>query len=373
MAILLTENCIGCGACKSACLPGSIELRQEEIGFFRAYISEEGCTGCGRCKIVCPQLRSNRATPDAVFAYQNPIRTELERSQSGGAFAALARTVIEQGGIVYGVQWNKNCTKAEFSVAQTLEQLRAFSGSKYLPADLSSILEELKNNVKQGKNVLFCGLPCQVAAIRNLLPHYDNLLLVEILCMGPMSLTVWKHLRKSMPTTLSNFLFRDKQRRGWGKADSLYQFPDKTCQSFCSERFPAWKIFASAVTVSSSCLNCKFRSFDRVADITIGDFWGIEHLMHLPEETIRQGISIVHVQTTKGKKYLPAIENGILGHFTDFEKIRKYNGGYKPLSDSVKARQKSFYNVSRWLGFKFSVYVASFLAQRGHSFPKWFQ
>ena len=112
MAILLTENCIGCGACKSACLPGSIELRQEEIGFFRAYISEEGCTGCGRCKIVCPQLRSNRATPEAVFAYQNPIRTELERSQSGGAFAALARTVIEQGGIVYGVQWNKNCTKA---------------------------------------------------------------------------------------------------------------------------------------------------------------------------------------------------------------------------------------------------------------------
>ena len=57
MAILLTENCIGCGACESACLPGSIVLKSDPDGFTRAYISEDGCTGCGRCKIVCPAGR----------------------------------------------------------------------------------------------------------------------------------------------------------------------------------------------------------------------------------------------------------------------------------------------------------------------------
>lgn len=373
MAILLTENCIGCGACYSACLPGCIELRLEKSGFFRAYISEKGCTGCGRCKIVCPQLRSSRSKPESVFAYQNPIQADLSKSQSGGAFLSLARTVIEQGGIVFGVKWNEDCTRAIFSSARTVSELELFTGSKYIPADLSCVLEELRGTIKRGQLTLFCGLPCQVAAIRNLYPNRDNLLLVEVLCMGPMSLTVWEILRRNLPHNLRDFRLRDKRHRGWGEADSRYEFSDGTHQCFCSERFPAWKIFASALTISSSCFNCKFRSFDRVADISIGDFWGIEYLIQLPEEIRQNGISLVHYQTALGKKYFIAFQNGILGRFTDFDKIRKFNGGYRALTDTEKKRQESFYNLSYCVGYRVSVWLASFLARKGRNFPKCFR
>ena len=216
MAILLTENCIGCGACESACLPGSIVLKTEQDGFIRAYISEDGCTGCGRCKIVCPQLRSVRARPKEVYAYQNTDPEELALSQSGGAFIVLARTVIKQGGVVFGVRWKENCEDVEFVGIETLAELPQLSGSKYVTANLAPVIPDIKNAVKSGRWVLFSGLPCQIAAIKNLLPHRDNLLLVEVLCRGPMSSAVWRELRKKMPSDLVGFLFRDKTLQGWG-------------------------------------------------------------------------------------------------------------------------------------------------------------
>lgn len=372
MSILLTENCIGCGACQHACIPGSIELKQEHDGFIRAYISEIGCTGCGRCKIVCPQLRAKRYRPEVFFAYQNPNSTELDKSQSGGAFLPLARAVIEQGGVVYGVQWGRKCSHVEFSRASTLEQVKLFSGSKYIPAPLNSILKKIKEDVKNERIVLFCGLPCQVAAIRNLFPHSDNLFLIELLCMGPMSPHVWNILRHNMPSDLIHFWFRDKSRRGWGMRDARYEFSDGTSKSFCSEKFPAWKIFASGAAMSSSCLNCKFRSLDRVADITLGDFWGIENFLPLPHAVRKRGISLVHAQTPTGERYLSALQAGILGKFKDFDKIVSTNGGYFLNSASIISRQKSFFNFSRVFGFRLSVWFISLLSKIGYNFPKWF-
>ena len=48
MAIKVTNECIGCGACEPACPFGAIEMRQE-----KAYITE-ACTMCGACIEVCP-------------------------------------------------------------------------------------------------------------------------------------------------------------------------------------------------------------------------------------------------------------------------------------------------------------------------------
>ena len=369
MAILLTENCIGCGACKDACLPGSIELRRDPDGFMRAYISENGCTGCGRCKIVCPQLRHSRSKPQEVIAYQNPNQEVLMRSQSGGAFSALALSVLQEGGLVFGVRWNHDCSDVEYALATTFDELQEFSGSKYIPADLSSILPIVKDVVKSGRMTLFCGLPCQVAAVRNLLPRRENLLLVEILCMGPMSLTVWQQLRTQMPKNLNHFLFRDKRRRGWGYADASFELPNEGVHTFSARRYPAWQLFARGVTMSPSCSKCKFRSFDRVADITIGDFWGIETISDLPEDIRRKGISIVHAQTEIGKRYLGGLEDGILGRFSNLDEISKFNGGYLPLSARMQKRQIAFARWRERIGLPALVALSSFFEKHGRHFP----
>ena len=369
MAILLTENCVGCGACKDACLPGSIELRRDSDGFMRAYISEEGCTGCGRCKIVCPQLRHPRSKPEEVLAYQNPDQKILERSQSGGAFSALAQAVLQEDGLVFGVRWNHDCSDVEYAAAESLEELREFSGSKYIPADLSGILPVVKGAVKSGRMTLFCGLPCQVAAVRNLLPRRENLLLVEILCMGPMSPAVWRVLRAQMPKDLKQFLFRDKRRRGWGYADASFEIPGKGIRAFSARRYPPWQLFARGATMSPSCTRCKFRSFDRVADITLGDFWGIEILSDLSEDVRRKGISIVHAQTEIGKRYLEKLEDGVLDRFTELDQIAKFNGGYLPLSAKMQKRQIAFARWRSRIGLPVLVALSSFLEKRGRHFP----
>lgn len=374
MAILLTENCIGCGACESACLPGCIALKSDPDGFARAYISEDGCTGCGRCKIVCPQLRSVRARPKEVFAYQNPNPEELFRAQSGGAFPVLARAVIEQGGVVFGVRWTGSCEDVEFVGFETLAELPSLSGSKYVAANLAPVIPNIKSAVKTGRKVLFSGLPCQVAAIRNLLPHRDNLLLVEVLCRGPMSPAVWHELHKKMPSDLDSFLFRDKTLQGWGPQGEKvsYQFSDGTKQFFSPKRLPVWKIFISSVANSSSCLNCKFRSMNRAADITLGDFWGIEKLMALPDDVRKRGVSIVHVQTQLGERFLQVLRPGILGRFSDLEKIESLNGGYQPFPESDKRRQRSFAACQRLLGLRAAVWLASMYAHCGRYFTKRF-
>ena len=373
MAILLTENCIGCGACESACLPGSIVLKSDPDGFTRAYISEGGCTGCGRCKIVCPQLRSVRARPKEVFAYQNPNPEELSRAQSGGAFPVLARAVIEQGGVVFGVQWKESCKDVEFAGVETLAELPLLSGSKYVAANLAPVIADIKRSVKTGRKVLFSGLPCQVAAIRNLLPNRDNLFLVEVLCKGPISPSVWYELHKKMPSDLAVFSFRDKTLKGWGQSEKVsYQFQNGTKRFMSRERQPVWKIFISSAANSSSCLNCKFRSMSRAADITLGDFWGIEQLMALPDDVRKRGVSIVHVQTQLGERFLQVLRPGILGRFSDLKKIESLNGGYQAFPESDKRRQRSFAACQRLLGLRAAVWLASMYAYCGRYFTKRF-
>jgi electron transfer flavoprotein alpha subunit len=48
MAVLVTKECIGCGACEPVCPFGAIEMRDG-----KAYITE-ACTQCGACIDVCP-------------------------------------------------------------------------------------------------------------------------------------------------------------------------------------------------------------------------------------------------------------------------------------------------------------------------------
>ncbi|MBP2637208.1 MAG: carE 4 [Firmicutes bacterium] len=48
MAVKVTNECIGCGACVTACPFGAIEMRQN-----KAYITE-ACTMCGACVETCP-------------------------------------------------------------------------------------------------------------------------------------------------------------------------------------------------------------------------------------------------------------------------------------------------------------------------------
>lgn len=60
-----------------------------------------------------------------------------------------------------------------------------FKNSKYVHSKMGSTFLDIKNQLKDGYEVIFIGLPCQVAALRTYLKiDFRNLILVDIICHG---------------------------------------------------------------------------------------------------------------------------------------------------------------------------------------------
>ena len=58
-----------------------------------------------------------------------------------------------------------------------------------------------------------------------------------------------------------------------------------------------------------SCYNCCFKQKIRLADFTLADYWGIEHID--PELNDEKGLSSVYVNSTKAEKVIEAIRGNV--------------------------------------------------------------
>ena len=53
------------------------------------------------------------------------------------------------------------------------------------------------------------------------------------------------------------------------------------------------------------CSKCKYKEEKRVADISIGDFWGLKS----SQDNMFKGISVILVNTDKGRRYLSTVKD----------------------------------------------------------------
>ena len=106
-------------------------------------------------------------------------------SSSGGAFTLFARWILSQGGVVYGAAFDDRmeCRYEEAADESGLSRLR---GSKYVKAELSRVaIEGVRRRLADGVPVLFVGVPCQVAAVKNLCKDdLRNLYTIDLVCNG---------------------------------------------------------------------------------------------------------------------------------------------------------------------------------------------
>ena len=65
------------------------------------------------------------------------------------------------------------------------------------------------------------------------------------------------------------------------------------------------KAFLENSIINTSCLNCQFNKIPRVADITIGDFWGVDE--YDPSLNDKKGTSIILINNEKGQNLLNQI------------------------------------------------------------------
>lgn len=307
----LTDNCVGCGACKAVCKPDAISLTNNYGGFIKSYINTDKCVNCGVCQKVCPTINvPQKNNPEKTFAFkaEDEIR---KNSTSGGAASALAESIIKNNGSVYGAHLDKDFNLKHIRI-DNIEDISLLQGTKYIQSDMTGIFEDLKNDLSKGKPVLFIGTPCQVAAVNNFVSRQkldvQNLYSCDIICHGVPSPRVFKDyigwLSRAENEQVTKYYFRNKEF-SWRGDSSTMESPSKEHKR--NNNVSAFmNLYYSNNITCDACFDCHFTSVDRVSDLTISDFWGIEK--ENPEFEDALGVSMVMLNTSKGKALFDTLE-----------------------------------------------------------------
>lgn len=305
-----TNRCCGCGACSNICPQNAITMKSDDKGFLYPEVDMNLCVNCGLCVNVCAfnKETENKNTNDiSVYAAKNKDNSIRSESRSGGVFTALTDKCIDNQGAVYGVALNDNF-EALHKRAVTKEERNLFRGSKYIQSNVGDSYQKVKQDLLDGKEVIFSGTPCQVNAMKQYLKGIDcsKLILIDIVCHGVPSVRIWKDYlesyKKSKKGNITKVDFRNKKKYGWAASKETI-WVDGT--AYDNDLFI--NLFNSGVIERESCFVCPYKSLNRVGDITIGDFWGINKVN--PEFNDNKGVSLVLCNTDKGKAYYQSIES----------------------------------------------------------------
>ena len=324
-------ECTGCAACMNVCNLNAITMVMNE-GFFYPEINRNDCINCGKCFDICPvnccnisKYNSLNIEKQECIAAKAKDKNVQLSSQSGGLFFLLSSYIIEQNGIVYGCILDDRFL-AIHTRATTINELRKMRGSKYIQSETHTIYQSVKKDLEDNRLVLFSGVPCQIAALKMYLKmDYDNLITVDLICHGVNSPLVWSKyitwLENKTKAKCINALFRNKEKYGWGShVESLY-FCDKKGKIFSLDNTIFANIFYSHLALRNSCESCIFSSMRRVGDITLGDCWGIEQIA--PFFYDKKGISLILLNSAKGKNFFEKIKNDIDLLVIDIEKVKQ--------------------------------------------------
>lgn len=299
-------DCCGCTACASICPKDAITMEPDTLGFKYPKVDLNKCIDCGLCEKVCAfndhyDKTLNLKAPE-IYAARHKDIYEIETSRSGAAFIAISDYILENGGIVYGVGY-KDHFRVAHKRATTKEERNEFKGSKYVQSDLDGIFRQVKDDLKQGKTVLFSGTPCQTAGLNSYIGKKlrENLVLVDIVCHGVPSPYIWRdyldYLEKKYKSKIVTVNFRDKSRIGWSGHIESFVSQDGIKREFNTFSH----LFGKCVMLRSSCGRCHYANFCRPSDFTIGDYWGWEKLSpNLNKDN--KGCSLLFINTAKGQE-----------------------------------------------------------------------
>lgn len=267
------DECTGCGVCEVACPVQCIALVSDDEGFLRPSVEEACCIGCSKCLNVCPACREPKTGSRKEAVLFRCFGEGSEDSSSGGAAFAIALSVIARGGVVVACAFDAQGT-ARHAAFETLDELRAMQGSKYVQSDAREGYRLCGSSLEAGREVLFMGTPCQVAAVRMLYGDCDRLLTCDLICHGVPSPGFWaKNLEyqnsRGLLASRKDVLFRSSDRR------SRVNFELST-KGTCGGRIPYEKdpyftLFMGNASLRESCYACSYAREERMGDVTIGD------------------------------------------------------------------------------------------------------
>lgn len=262
-----------------------------------------------------------------VYAAVNPDTSVRMNSSSGGIFTLLAEQCLDNGGLICGAGFTKNL-EVEHRVVDNPADFASLRGSKYVYGRSAHTFEMIKQGLEFGREVLFSGCPCQVGALKKYIGgDYPNLLAVDVVCHGAPKSRYWRlfldwYSKKNDFATgdIEKINFRDKASSGgWRDYCFTVRLKDGTIITEPYRENGYMGMFLRNFTLRDACFHCAFKGEDSKADLTIGDFWGIELLR--PDLDDNKGVTLLIPHTAKGEdccRNLPVIADFNLAQVLPF-------------------------------------------------------
>jgi coenzyme F420-reducing hydrogenase beta subunit len=261
-----------------------------------------------------------------AYAVINNDKNIRLNSSSGGIFSLLAEETIKENGIVFGVQFSEDFS-VEHGYTDNAKGIEKFRRSKYVQSRTGEAYKKCKIFLEEGRQVLFSGVPCQISGLKTFLGmEYRNLLSVDLICKGVPSLKVWgkylEYIKTKYKSEIEEINFRCKYY-GWYKNAIEIKFKNGKVYRALNGEDAYMKMFGKSISLRPSCYQCKYKTLEREADITIADFWGIHEVC--PEMYDEKGTSLVIVHTEKGEKAFNNIKEKTRIKAVEIENAIKYN------------------------------------------------
>ncbi len=309
--ITAPSSCSACSACVAVCPAGALKMEKDAAGFWRPVLDKAKCVECGACAKACP-VRTPPERPTSkprYFAFYAKDKALRAAGSSGNAFGVFANRCLESGnGVVYGSAMDDDCYGA--SCKSTGEvPLAALQKSKYLESRMEDAIQRIKKDLRAGRNVLFCGTPCQAAAARSVLGSPENLILCDFICLGVPSADWFKRyllqMEKRFGAKASKVDFRSKLM-GWTPLIMEIRFANGKVSRKTTFGDAFIRDYAQKHHLREACYGCNMIT-QSVADISLGDYWANKQKNRIADTN--EGISAVRVNTPQGGRFFDQLRN----------------------------------------------------------------
>ena len=319
--------CTGCGACAAQCPRSCISMMEGDDDILLPQIDVKTCIECHGCENVCPVINSpERYEPQRAYAAWSNDAEERLTSASGGVAIEIYKYAISKDWKVVGASQNEDFSVTH-KVVSTIEDLLPLKNSKYVFSDAYDALKLIKKLLKDGKQVVFIGLPCQVAALRKLFRNAEKLLLIEVVCHGttPLKYLVQHiHYLESCEGHIAKRMsFRDPDTFTYTYTFTLY---DADGRRFYAKRTKDGDTYQygyhRSISYRENCYHCQFARRQRVADITLSDYNGLGKMA--PCDYTQRKVSCVLCNSLKGRCF-----------FDEFLQTERIHADCRPLEEPI--------------------------------------
>ncbi|MCL2327839.1 MAG: Coenzyme F420 hydrogenase/dehydrogenase, beta subunit C-terminal domain [Bacteroidetes bacterium] len=341
------SQCSGCSACYAVCPKKCIDMKADNEGYLYPQVNTVVCNNCNLCEKICPISKPIEIRDFETLAFAAQIKDKKIRleSASGGLFTAIAYSVLEKHGVVFGACYDENFM-VEHNYASTKEELSKFRSSKYVQSDMKDIFSKAKQFLDENKLVLFAGTPCQMNGFRSFLrKKYDNLILLDFVCRGTPSPKILKkylqHNEFLAKSKLNYVSFRDKR---YGYAGSTMALGFENGKKLYSGRDLQFfkHTFFEDLNSRPSCFKCHFKTIKREADITLFDCWHVNEFDKSMDDD--KGTTMVLLHSEKGNSVFEEIKATLKYCPANVEKAIKLDGIMVENSTIPNTHREDFFN-----------------------------